>query len=222
MTLATEWEVEQTWGSHQPVLAAVLEILKPQTAVECGCGEYSTGRLRKYVPHLVTIEHDIPWAKQLLKKFPACDSHQWVIQRIPANNSTNPADIPLANLDELQAFYANLSKTLPEYDFLFVDTYRCARVKAARNLSGNAKMMLLHDVRPSSWKFYNYDLLGDYFDAWYHYRLRPEGVVAGTHNLPWTALYSRDELPLDEMQPVVIRETKRLWGMEVYLEKISG
>jgi len=46
MTLENAWQVEQTWGSHQPVLKAVLEVLKPFSVVECGCGNYSTPLLR--------------------------------------------------------------------------------------------------------------------------------------------------------------------------------
>ena len=222
MTLLTPWEIEQTWGSHQPLLRGVLEVLRPLSAVECGCGNFSTPLLRSRVPELVTVEHDARWAEATRKKFPETPAHRWILHPIPARNGTDPAAMPEDDLRLLQEFYSGLAKSLPPYGFLFVDTYRCARVPAALALAPQADVVLLHDAEPSSRDFYRYHLLDAMWRGWHRYEHRPEGRVARTHALPWTALYSREPLPLEAMQAPIVRESMRLWGQEVRLERIDG
>jgi hypothetical protein len=224
MTLSTDWEVEQTWGSHQPLLQAVLEVLKPNSALECGCGNFSTPRLHSHVKELITVEHDQPWAQKIMKRFPHDPPlHSWVVHPISANNSTPIEDMDQGAVKGLVKFYQDLAKQIKSVDLLFVDTYRCARVIAVEALLPKARWIILHDLEPASIPWYGWDHLEPRMSVkgmfcYYH---RPEGKIAQTHQIPWTFLFTKgclSEEQFSQMNVVVKRESFRLWTQEVGLD----
>lgn len=223
MTLETEQHVEQTWGSHQPVLRAVLEVLEPEEAIELGCGNYSTPHLQACVGDLLTVEHDPNWATKILQKHPARDGHKWIVHPFRCENATAIADLPEGEWEAINDFYKSLAATMTHCDFLFVDTFRAARVPAVLKMAKLADVVLLHDLEGNSPQYYEYDRLGHFLEHSnpYHYMHRPEGMVNGIHKVPWTALYSRRSLPLEEMNMVIHRESERLWGVVSEMVKTS-
>ncbi len=220
MTLSTEKEIEQTWGSHQPVLKAVMEVLKPQTIVECGCGDYSTPILRN-TESLLTIEHDAKWADKMRKKYPEQNNHRWLVYPLPVTLPERRPNISKENLKVVDSFYQDF-KSGP-FDFLFVDTFTSARVPAMIHLSKFAQIVVLHDLEPNSPEFYCYEEIESVMDRWFRYRFAPEGWIAEKHRIPWTDIFSRDPLPisyLTKMQKVIDREAKQLWGFTAELKGI--
>ena len=221
MSLDTAWQVEQTWGSNQPVLTGVVSGLRPRTAIECGCGNFSTPILVAGAPYVMSIEHDRRWAREMQKTLPATAGHEYEV--FPLDGITNGTPAPEIQPKLLEAIVAYYSWTFTrEYDFALIDTFRCARVAAARVLMRRTQILMLHDVEPKSRDFYDYHALDADLAGWHRYEHRPMGFINSVHQIPWTALYSREPLDLDAMQPHVIADSERLWGLSVGLEEIRG
>jgi len=221
MVLETDWQVEQTWGGNQPVLKGVTEIIKPEYGIECGCGFFSTPILCKNIKNLVTLEHDNKWVKKVQKEFPSDEDHQYFVQ--PLNNvfnATSIEDIALTTINEINSFYEAIISFKQPINFLLIDTFRCARVPAALKLAPLAEIVVLHDVRPSSREYYQYHKLDEMFKDWIRYEHRPKGFINKEHIIPWTAVYSRETLNLNEINTIVKKDSERLWNQSVGLEEI--
>jgi len=216
------FEVEQAWGSHQPVMKALLKVKQPSTVVECGSGEFSTPILREAVPFLSTIEHDQSWGRRMVRSCPDMPSHRWLIQGFPgAKNGTPEKDLPSGVMESFRLFYQDMAAEIEPIDVLFIDTFRCCRVLAAQTLSSKAQVVVLHDTEPQSTEWYRWDLLGDCFQGWHRASHRPPWQIQGRFPVPWTDIYSRDPLPWDEMNEIVAQESIRLWGGESRVEEVS-
>jgi len=207
-------EIKQTWGSHQPLLKSFLSVVQPKTAVECGCGNFSTPHLQK-VPHLITIEHDRKWADRLQKKFP----HKWIIKEAHVRNPKRIKDLPSGEWERINAFYKETAAKLEPFDFLFVDTIPCCRIPAILHLGHLARTILLHDVEPpGDVLFYEYPRLytttkdHPMYDFEYTYLHRPSGKIRGKYTIPWTVLFSRDLQPINRLNKRIVEESRKLWG----------
>lgn len=222
MTLETAWQVEQVWGSHQPVLKAVLEILKPLSVVECGCGYFSTPLMHSHSSQLLILEHDSFWAHRMMKEFPkALDKHLWKVFPISGHNGTKIEELPGEEVQRIKAFYEQVMREIKSFDLLFVDTYCCARVLAFQILQSKASFIILHDVEPLSIPWYGYHQLEEDLKGWEQYLFRPEGCINQAHKIPWTLLCAKQEISPEQLQlmsQVTIRESQRLWNMDVSLE----
>ncbi len=225
MTLETPWQIEQTWGSNQAVLKGVLSGLRPAKVVECGCGNFSTPLLRSspYVQELISIEHDQRWFREVSRRWPSDLRHRYIPSPLPGiNNGRDASQIQAEVLRGIRRFYRTVAREIGEADFLLVDTYRCARVPAALSLAPRSSVVMLHDVRPHSRDYYQYHRLDATFQGWRRYEHRPKGSINRVHLIPWTALYSKEELNLDLLQPAIREESQRLWDQSVGLEEIHG
>jgi len=221
MSLDTAWQIEQTWGSNQAVLKAVVAGLHPVTAIECGCGNYSTPILAAGVDYLHSIEHDRRWAREVQKRFPESKTHRYSVLPLQGIRNGTPHDeVPIQEHEQITRFYESLVCEI--HDFVLVDTFRCARVAAALALAKSTPLLMLHDVEPRSRDYYNYHAFDAALAGWHRYEHRPQGFVNKVHQIPWTALYSREPLDLALLQPTVIGESIRLWGQSVCLEEIRG
>lgn len=223
MTLDTEKEIEQTWGSHKPFLAGVLDVLYPRKVVECGCGNYSTPIIEHYAESIVTIEHDRNWANQIIRKYADHDEHYWEVETFPkVHNGVRREDVAPETLKKIDAYYASLE--IDNHDFLFVDTFTCARVPAILNLSKRTKMMMIHDWEDTSPWHYNYELIEDAIRGWYRYRFAPPGVIAQSHKIPWTDLFTRFSIDgqMERLQEVVDYHAKILWGFSTKIVDITS
>jgi len=223
MSLDTPWQIEQTWGSNQAVIKGVMEGIRPTSILECGCGYFSTPLLRQGPGLLMTIEHDKVWSKKIQKDFPPSVTHLYDTLELSGIRNGTPHDELTGFMKRsINCFYTTTFLTHPTFEFVLIDTYRCARVSAALALAPRTGLMMLHDVRPSSRDFYQYYRLDETFKDWYRYEHRPEGMINRAHIIPWTALYSREPLDLDALQEPIIKESERLWGQSVGLEEIRG
>lgn len=220
MGLTNKWEIEQTWGSHQAVLKAVLQVLKPQSAIECGCGDFSTPYLQT-VPRLHTIEHDPRWASKVCSSHPPGENHQWTTKIFKAKNPTRIEELPQGVFNEMCSFYTKLTDKTAPFDLLFVDTFTACRVPAISTLGVKAQWIIVHDLEPPGPEVYRWDLVEPFLKPWRKYIHKPMGMIGSGHQIPWTGLYSRLHLPLEELNKVVERESQRLWNRNTYLELIQ-
>ena len=219
MSLDNEKQIEQTWGSHKPLLFAIMEVMQPSSVIECGCGNYSTPIIQKNAKKIVTIEHDAIWSKRTREKYPDHNDHDWIIDHVPGvNNGTRRPALTSDELEHFEQFYMGLD--IGQVDFLFVDTFACARVPALKYLSRKANLCLLHDLEPNSPEFYCYEELGDSMNDWHRYRFAPEGWINKVHRIPWTDIFSHTPIDVSILQPVIDRVSNELWGFSATLEKI--
>ncbi len=196
--------------------------MKPYSAIECGCGDFSTPLLRTYIHQLVTIEHDNRWAKLVQDQCPASPQHLWLVKPLEGGikNPTAAADLLPAQREAITSIYKERAQELAPYDLLFMDTFRAGRVSAVKELLPKAKMLVLHDVEGPSYDYYQFGELEEILKGLHRYEHRPNREVSG-HSVPWTALYTRSPIDLDKVNEHVAIEAERLWGVGDVLEEIK-
>lgn len=217
MGMTRQEHIRKTWGSHQPLLKAAVEVLKPHKAIECGCGDFSTPILSK-VPVLHTIEHDPKWGRDVARRFP---DHEWTIHPVNAKNPTRIRDLPRGEYQRIVDFYEQLAAPMRGYDLLFVDTFTSCRVPAIRALGTRARYIIIHDMEPPGPEVYEWARLNKFLEGCSLYFHRPEGKVAGAYQIPWTVLAcwkALEEDVLDRLNEVVSSESEALWGRAYPLE----
>ena len=214
MGLVKQFDIERTWGSHQPLVKAVMRVLKPQTVVECGCGDFSTPHLTE-APNLFTIEHNQYWGDKMKEKYP---NHNWKIRTFNAKNPTRIDELPPGEYKTIYEYYENLAKQFDHINLLFVDTFTACRVPAILNLGPKATYIILHDVEPPGPIVYSLDKLDTFFRRWNKYIHRPLGKIGGNHPIPWTGFFSRAAIPLQDINAEMEAESIRLWDKKTILE----
>jgi len=237
MGLTKQEDIAKTWGSHQPLLKAVLEVLKPKSAVECGCGDFSTPHM-KWIPYLTTIEHDPRWAKIIQNEYPwrlgKIDENSpggvkkspikwnWYIERFEAKNPTRISELPTGEFDNICYYYQRLATEFKPFDLLFVDTFTACRVPAVLYLGTLAEYIIIHDLEPPGPEVYEWERLDDFLKGWKQYLHKPMGHVGNGHQIPWTGLFSRKEIPLDELNKAMEPESIRLWKEHTPLVEMTN
>ncbi len=204
-------DIRKVWGSHIPLTSAVLEVLKPKTAVECGCGNYSTPLLAEACD-LISIEHDLKWGNKICKQFPKVE---FIMDTIPL---VERRFLKRGKLEKIEALYSSYVPRLNPFDLLFVDTVACARVVAFNALKNLAQWIIVHDTDPASCDHYNYDLLNE--EGFFHYRLMPDGTVNG-HKIEWTSLYTRELISSVLLKEAIDKYAIELWGFTAIFEMIE-
>jgi len=212
MVLKTEEDIKKVWGSHLPLVQAVIEVFQPQSAVECGCGNYSTPVLSK-IKKLISIEHDIKWGKKIAKQYPDVE---FIMDEIPL---VERRFLKPGKLEEIEQLYESYAKGLAHFDLLFVDTVACGRVVSFNALRHLAQWIIVHDSDPASCLHYNYNLLNT--TGLFHYRLMPEGNVNG-HKLEWTSFFTREPIAIKKLKKVIDKYAEELWGFTSIFEKVEN
>ena len=220
MSVLNDKEIEQTWGSHQPVLKAFIQTLSPQTVVECGCGNFSTPHL-KAVPFLHTIEHDFAWGRKMMSQFPPDQSHKWTIDPLNVKNSTCIKELPSDEREYIRTCYKEMADEVDCIDLLFMDTFPVCRVEALLKLAPRCKVAIVHDLEPPGLEWYGWDGVNELFQPWHRYICKPPGVIGPRNQtIPWTALISTTPIDLDAFNEAMKEESNRLWGFDAILEPV--
>ena len=209
-------EIEQTLGSHQPLLKAVLRVLRPRKAIELGCGPFSTAHL-VHVPNLLTITHNRKMAARVQNAYPQFPTHSWVIKKFRGVTAETKRCMLSDDVEErIGAFYCTIESSAPMVDLLFVNTFQCCSVRAVMALAKKAKWIILHNVEPSAYERYGWRELDDMMAHRKKYIHRPPNQQ--TH---WTGMYSTSHLPLREINAIVRNESIDLWDEESQLVEIG-
>lgn len=221
MSLVNPQDIEKVWGSHQPVLRSVLNILKPERVVECGTGFYSTPTIMDHSKKSIHIEHDPVWYKRVRDCYSIATIRSiWYLKDFRAGNATAIQELPSGEFENICTYYKGMAKIIDYCDMLFVDTFRAARVPALMYLGPISRNIILHDLEGNSPAYYEYDRVkGSLTTHFWRYTYRPKGYING-HVIPWTNLYT--SLPIssfDELNKDACFESRRLWGMDVCFEK---
>jgi len=210
--LNTDEEIRKVWGSHIPLTSAVLEVLKPESAVECGCGNYSTPLLSEAC-NVTSIEHDCEWGKRISEQFPEV---KFIIDSIPL---VERRYLKKGELEIIESLYSSYASELKPFDLLFVDSVACARVVSFNALRNLSQWIIVHDTDIDSCEHYNYDLLN--LEGLFHYRLMPEGNVNG-HKIEWTSFFSHTPISVELMEKTINKYSMELWGFTAIFKEIKN
>ncbi len=124
------------FATHLPVLVGLAGLFEIRTALEIGCGQYSTPTLlnRNAFPDLLTLhsfENDLAWSRKVIQ-MTGCDS------RLKLEFGNQPMAMAVTNMPA------------ENYDLVFVDdsqTYeeRADTIRKVADRFSAAKLVLIHD-----------------------------------------------------------------------------
>ena len=219
MGMTDSRHIEQTWGSHIPLLTAYMKARRPQRVMECGCGDYSTPILRA-APYLHSVEHDTWWGHRVSRKYPG---HKWTVHPLKLSpgfikNSTLFKELTPQDRQVIRCFYYQLALQEPPLDLLFVDSFTVCRVPAVLELGRLAHSIIIHDI--DSTEHFEWSCLNDFLKGYHKYQLRPQLNVDNKYPVPWTGLFCKTPLGtvFQDMDNLVRESAKALWGIPFELE----
>jgi len=228
--LNTEHEIRQTWGGHAPILGALVKVLQPRMAVECGCGKYSTGILlggkgtdgtedELVTRMVVTIEHDATWAERMKGELGASAGwHEWIVEGVPGiDNGTARQAISAEVRADLDERYARYARHVGRHDLLFVDTFTAARVPAIVHLGPLADVIVIHDTEKDHPVGYGLGEADEVLQGMWRYSYQPHGMTAEWHEFTWTEVFSRKELDFRGLTEAAAPAAMDLWGQRPWL-----
>jgi len=145
------------------------------------------------------------------EKYPQ-SQQQWLMAAFRAKNSTRIAELPSGEFERICDYYGKLATELGPVDFLFVDTFTACRVPATLSLGPLAEYIIIHDLEPPGPVVYEWARLDDFLKGRRKYIHMPMGQIGNGHQIPWTGLFSRKPIPLEDLNEAMKPESVRLWN----------
>ena len=143
---------EFKWGSHKPILQAIMEAFDPTGILELGCGNYSTKFLYSFNKPLTSIDTDKAWIKKIAKELPPRDNFKIIHHPFfDYKRSNKPSLIPDQHANMAIKFYKKFLS--PEYNFLFIDHDAGVRGRTLTALYKYFDIIAFHDAED---KIYEY------------------------------------------------------------------
>lgn len=145
------------WASHQPVIASLLELYKPNFVFESGIGLYSTP-LFTDVETYIGVESDAKWIAKVKEVLPELNV---IHHNLDINIAERWYNLTSQQKYNIVEFYSELPELLhlnrKGIKLLFVDGYTCTRMYAIKTLWKYFDVIIYHDSRQR--KIYGYDHL---------------------------------------------------------------
>jgi hypothetical protein len=139
------------YGTHLPILQAVIEHFKVSSALEMGMGEWSTPLLCKHLKRVVSVENSQEYHDFIIKQ---CQPSLTFVHKVAGIGSYESADrIPGTVWSECETFYDRLSERIDPVDILFVDHWLGLRGLAIVKLIRLCRFLIFHDSTDTT---YNY------------------------------------------------------------------
>lgn len=156
-------EKKAGYGSHIPILEAMLPVLGRDSALEFGCGGESTPWLLGHFKRVISVETNADWVKKTLSEFNDDQKSRWTF---------------LLTEDEMTYFYS-----MPEkHGLILVD----GAVINARRLIAQAcvcldmaPVVVIHDTEVKAFQYEKIMVP----DAW--------SIINTYYGSPWTAVITR-------------------------------
>ena len=156
------------WGSHQPVVNAMVELISPKLIVELGVGRYSTPIFLKFkAEKILHIDNDSGWL-ELVKKENAdniTDKSEFRHHDLSKVN-INKLNILPSELDQdqknfIDRYYKDLYKEIETMNYkssiIFTDGFASCRKSSVDILTEITDALIFHDAEEP--KTYGYDSL---------------------------------------------------------------
>ncbi len=176
-TLSAAASLSFKYGTHRPVLQALLEVFQPHGVLELGAGTVSTPLFYDYGKKLISIETNDQWIQALAGAFP--DRENFTLIHHPLANISERTRIGAISKqvkDECVKFYAGVIARNPELDLLFIDHVSGLRACTLAALFPRFDFVVYHDAEDRG---YGYDLLEQH-DTSSHYHFVLQTLVPHT------------------------------------------
>lgn len=146
-----------SWATHQPMIKAVMDLLKPDFVMELGSGYHSTLVFKDYWVKLLSIDDNKEWVDYLNITYNLdIVWHQTGIE----NANIKYTDLPKEDRDKLHSFYKGLLKELShKKNLLFVDNFTSGRYPAIKELKDYFWAVIYHDCQPEGIEQFSYNLI---------------------------------------------------------------
>jgi hypothetical protein len=191
------------WGSHKPLLQALIDVFKPYYIMELGIGIYSTPILSGGCVKYVGVEQDLCWIKKILS-LPELQSIQVLRHESDIKVDQRFEDMPIGQIDSVVEFYTMLKNSVielqpSEHSMLFVDNYTGCRTLAINTMFDGFDIICYHDSEAVQW--YNYKFNAILKDNYDHYTLMTNGI--GTSVFIKKSLSDLSAQLKDAIQPII-------------------
>ena len=180
-----EVKMDYAWGTHIPVLRAILAYFSSEldVVVESGIGMHSTPLLND-VEKYIGIENDAEWYSKMINKIEQGKLIHFPV-KFRAGDSVNRVD--KKELKRIENWYKELKIPEGKLKLLFVDGFSASRVPCIQALKDKFDLIVYHDAQLSS-------------DHWYGYS--KVKWLAGkkaflTSPKAWTGLYIKEGLEIN-------------------------
>ena len=177
------------WATHKPVIKAVLQLYKPDFAIELGAGYHSTLTLKDSGIRFVSIDDNKEWVDYLFTVYKA-DVKFHDTGLVNAEISFDKLT-PLQRFDLID-FYNDIEIPENGLKLLFIDHFSCGRFIAINTLQPKVDMIIFHDSQPEGQVMFAYDKID--YSGWNIYVLKSP--------TSWTTLMVKKEIDkgYDELQ----------------------
>lgn len=135
------------YGTHLPVLKAIIDVFQPRGVLELGAGRFSTPLFYHQMKTVVTVESDAKWIEEVAKDVPPRESFHLVHHALPGLTSrTRINSIPERTKAESLRFYNRLLAQHPGLNLLFIDHVSGLRAYTLANLHARFDFVVYHDA----------------------------------------------------------------------------
>jgi hypothetical protein len=154
MNIHTEW----TWGTHQPLIKAVLDLYDPEFVLELGVGMHSTPIFLERNKLWVGVDNDKSWAQLVSEKHGIPILFQDLGEEITI--ATPYSSLSKEKQERITAEYKALKIPDLKPNLLFVDQFTCNRMLSINALSDKFDFIIYHDGHPDEVSIvYDYQLI---------------------------------------------------------------
>jgi hypothetical protein len=159
------------YGTHLPVLKAVVEVFQPRGVLELGAGKFSTPLFYRHVKKVITVETDETWIHEVGKLVQPREGFALIHHRVPRLTSkTRARAISQGTKNECVKYYEGIIDRHPELDFLFIDHVSGLRSWTLFHLYTRFDFIVYHDAEE---KGHGYERFSDFDNGeYFHYVLR--------------------------------------------------
>jgi len=156
------------WSTHQPVVKAMVKLIKPELIIELGVGRYSTPMFAKFdAKKIIHIESERGWLDLVCKENSNVITDKSEFRHHDISNlgitsiKTLPSELTNEQKIKIDAYYNALAteiKTMPyKSSVFFTDGFAACRKSTIECLTSITDVMIFHDAeKPVA---YGYDKL---------------------------------------------------------------
>jgi hypothetical protein len=144
------------YGTHVPVLQAMLDVFQPSGILELGVGRNSTPLFHEYGKRLVSVETNRQWIDEIGKTFPQRANFSLIHHELTSiTERTRAHTIPERVKSECVKYYLAIKAMNPELNLLFIDHVSGLRAATLISLHQHFDHVVYHDADKAG---YRYDL----------------------------------------------------------------
>ena len=177
------------WGSHQPLLYAMMEVLEPQFVLELGVGMHSTPIfLDSSCQKIISIETNLVWIEYVKSRLRGMNKLELIHHKLDdrIKDAAFLRDLSVEQMKVIVNYYDDMLDAIDEKKYhpklLFVDNLTCCRNLAINTMFSFFDAIIYHDCEPNGILWYEYGFSGNLLSEYDQY-------VLEMSNQPWTGCF---------------------------------